>query len=124
MTDQAAFDRGLAARRKVLGDPYVDAALTKAEASPFGMEWQQFVTEHCWDAAWNDDRLPAATRSLITVAVLAALGRTQELAAHLRGAQNNGCTIDQVTAALIHTAVYAGMPAGVEGFRVAGEVWQ
>jgi 4-carboxymuconolactone decarboxylase len=123
MTDQNAFAQGLAVRRKVLGDQYVDAALTKAEASPFGMEWQRFVTEHCWNATWNDDRLPAATRSLITVALLAALGRTQELGAHLRGAQNNGCTVDEVTAALIHAAVYAGMPAGVEGFRVAGEVW-
>lgn len=124
MTNDDAFDRGIAARRRVLGDPYVDAALEKAAASPFGSDWQRFVTEHCWDAAWNDSRLEPATRSLITVAILAALGRTQELAAHLRGAQNNGCTIDQVTAALIHTAVYAGMPAGVEGFRVAGEVWQ
>jgi len=124
MTDQPAFELGLAARRRVLGDQYVDTALTKAAGSPFGMDWQHFVTEHCWDAAWNDDRLPAATRSLITVALLAALGRTAELAAHLRGAQNNGCTIEEVTAALIHTAVYAGMPAGVEGFRVAGEVWQ
>lgn len=124
MTDQNAFDRGLAVRRKVLGDQYVDAALDKATASPFGMQWQHFVTEHCWDATWNDARLPASTRSLITVALLAALGRTQELAAHLRGAQRNGCTIDEVTAALIHTAIYAGMPAGVEGFRVAGEVWE
>lgn len=124
MADEAAFERGLAARRSVLGDPYVDAALAKSATSPFGDDWQRFVTEHCWDAAWNDERLPRATRSLLTVAILAALGRSQELAAHLRGAQNNGCTIDEVTAALIHAAVYAGMPAGVEGFRVAGEVWE
>ena len=123
MTEENSFERGLAVRRTVLGDQYVDAALAKATDSPFGMDWQRFVTEHCWDAAWNDHRLPAATRSLITVAVLAALGRSQELGAHLRGAQNNGCTIDEVTATLIHAAVYAGMPAGVEGFRVAGEVW-
>ena len=123
MTDDS-FEQGLARRRAVLGDQYVDVAFTKAEASPFGTEWQRFVTEHCWDAAWNDTRLPAATRSLITVAILAALGRSAELAAHLRGARNNGCTIDEVTAALIHAAVYAGMPAGVEGFRVAGEVWE
>jgi 4-carboxymuconolactone decarboxylase len=124
MTDEAAFDRGLARRRSVLGDEYVDAAFAKSATSPFGDGWQRFVTEHCWDAAWNDDRLPPATRSLLTISLLAALGRTQELAAHLRGARNNGCTIDEVSAALTHAAVYAGMPAGVEGFRVAAEVWE
>lgn len=124
MSEQPAFERGLEVRRSVLGDDYVDAALAKAATSPFGDEWQRFVTEHCWDAVWNDARLPPRTRSLITVALLAALGRSAELGAHLRGARNNGCTVEEVTAALIQAAVYAGMPAGVEGFRVAGEVWE
>src|SRR4051812_44478403 len=118
-----AFERGLQIRREVLGDDYVDTALARAEQSPFGTAWQRFVTEHCWDAAWSNDALPRATRSLITVALLATLGRSNELAAHIRGARRNGCTMEEVRAALIHAATYAGAPAGVEGFRVANEVW-
>jgi 4-carboxymuconolactone decarboxylase len=118
------FERGMRIRREVLGDEYVDAALQRAEDAPFGMEWQRFVTEHCWDATWGDDTLPRATRSLITVALLAALGRSNELGAHIRGARRNGCTMEEVRAALIQAATYAGAPAGVEGFRVANEVWE
>jgi 4-carboxymuconolactone decarboxylase len=123
MTDDR-FERGLQIRREVLGDEYVDAALERATATPFGMDWQRFVTEHCWDATWGDDALPRATRSLITVALLAALGRSNELGAHIRGARRNGCTMDEVRGALIQAATYAGAPAGVEGFRVANEVWE
>jgi 4-carboxymuconolactone decarboxylase len=122
--DDDRFERGLQIRREVLGDEYVDAALERAEASPFGMDWQRFVTEHCWHATWGDDTLPRATRSLITVALLAALGRSNELGAHIRGARRNGCTKEEVGAALIQAATYAGAPAGVEGFRVANEVWE
>jgi 4-carboxymuconolactone decarboxylase len=118
------FERGLRIRREVLGDEYVDAALEKAAGAPFGMDWQRFVTEHCWDATWSDEALPRATRSLITVALLAALGKPAELGAHIRGARRNGCTREEVKAALIQAATYAGAPVGVEGFRVANEVWE
>jgi 4-carboxymuconolactone decarboxylase len=118
------FERGLQIRREVLGDEYVDAALSKAAGAPFGMDWQRFVTEHCWDATWGDEALPRATRSLITVALLAALGKPAELGAHIRGARNNGCTLEEVRAALLQAATYAGAPVGVEGFRVANEVWE
>ena len=89
MTDDR-YERGLRIRREVLGDEYVDAALARAADSPFGSDWQRFVTEHCWDAAWSDDALPRATRSLITVAMLAVLGRSNELAAHIRQLRRQG----------------------------------
>lgn len=119
----APFDRGVQVRREVLGGEYVDRAFEKSRASAFGATWQEFLTEYCWGRLWGSEDLPAATRSLVTVALLAALGRSTELEAHIRGARRNGCQVEEVRAALMHAAVYAGVPAGVEGFRVADRVW-
>jgi 4-carboxymuconolactone decarboxylase len=117
------FEQGLQTRREVLGDEYVDRALAARESSPFGANWQEFLTEYCWDRSWGNDDLPRAVRSLITISLLAALGKSKELATHIHGARRNGCTAEQVRAALMHTAVYAGVPVGVDAFRVADEVW-
>lgn len=117
------YQAGLKVRKEVLGDSYVDGSLGRAADSPFGTNWQEFLTEYCWGRSWGDDDLSRATRSLITIALLAALGRSKELAIHIHGARRNGCTAEQVRAALMHTAVYAGVPAGVDAFRVADEAW-
>jgi 4-carboxymuconolactone decarboxylase len=117
------FERGIKTRRDVLGDEYVDRALARSDSSPFGPDWQEMLTEFCWGRSWSNDDLPRATRSLITISLLAALGKSKELGTHIHGARRNGCTAEQVRAALMHTAVYAGVPVGVDAFRVADEVW-
>ena len=117
------FEQGLNNRRQVLGDEYVDRALERSAGSAFGPDWQEFLTEYCWGRSWGNDDLPRATRSLITISLLAALGKSKELGTHIHGARRNGCTAEQVRAALMHTAVYAGVPVGVDAFRVADEVW-
>jgi 4-carboxymuconolactone decarboxylase len=114
---------GLAVRESVLGPEYVERAVTSAANSPFGPEWQRFLTEYCWGRIWGSDDLPKRTRSLLTVALLAALGKPEELASHIRGARRNGCTKEEVRGALMQAACYAGVPVGVEGFRVADRVW-
>lgn len=117
------YEVGLKVRREVLGEDYVDGNLSKAAGSPFGPQWQEFLTEYCWGRSWGGDELPRKTRSLVTVALLAALGRSKELGTHILGARNNGATEEEIRAVLMHTAVYAGVPVGVEAFRVAEEVW-
>ncbi len=111
---------GLATRRKVLGDAYVDAAIGKADA--FSWPLQELVTEHAWNAIWNRPGLPLQTRSLVLVGMLVALNRPHELRIHLRGALNNGCTPEEIREVLIQAAGYCGFPAGVDGFRIASEV--
>lgn len=114
---------GLGVRETVLGPDYVERAIESAKNSPFGPDWQQFLTEYCWGRVWGSDDLPKRTRSLLTVALLAALGKPEELASHIRGARRNGCTREEVRGALMQAACYAGVPVGVEGFRVADRVW-
>jgi len=118
MTD--AYDNGMKTRRKVLGDEYVDRALASADA--FNEPMQQLVTEYCWDAIWNREALPHRTRSLLNIAMLSILNRQNELRAHLRGALRNGCTTDEIREVLLQVAVYGGVPAGIDSFRVAKEV--
>jgi 4-carboxymuconolactone decarboxylase len=109
-------DRGLAMRRRVMGDEHVDRALTSATS--LSQPFQEFLTEYCW-GQWASEGLDPRTRSLITMAILGALGRSQELSGHLRGARRNGCTDDEIRECLMHIAIYAGIPAGVEAFRLA-----
>jgi 4-carboxymuconolactone decarboxylase len=118
--DQQLFDTGLAARRRVLGDEYVARAFDTADA--FNLEFQQIVTEYCWGQVWGRSTLSDKQRSLNNLCILAALNRSQEFTSHFRGALRNGCTLDELRDTLIQIAVYAGIPAGVEAFRLAREV--
>jgi 4-carboxymuconolactone decarboxylase len=114
------FERGDRVRREVLGDEYVDRS--HGSATDFTRSWQRLVTEFAWGAVWAGDELDRKTRSLLTVVILAALGRQHELQLHLRGAVSNGCTPDEIRGALLHVAVYAGFPAALTAFRLASEV--
>ena len=113
------YDAGLAIRRAVLGEEYVDAAI--AGSNSFNALMQEFVTEYCWGAVWTRPGLERKTRSLLNIAMLTALGKTHELKLHVQGAVRNGCTQEEIAETLLQAAVYAGVPAGVEGFRVANE---
>ena len=111
---------GLDMRRQVMGDAFVDRAL--GNATDFTQPLQDFVNEHAWGSVWSRDGLPLKTRSLITLAALTALKCPQELKGHVRGALNNGCTVEEIREALLHCAVYAGVPAAIDAFRAAQEV--
>ncbi|NQD93935.1 4-carboxymuconolactone decarboxylase [Pseudomonas sp. CrR25] len=118
MTDKPAS--GLQVRREVMGDAFVERAL--GNATDFSQPLQDFVNEHAWGGVWTRDGLDRKTRSLITLAALTALKCPQELKGHVRGALNNGCTVSEIREALLHCAVYAGVPAAIEAFRAAQEV--
>jgi 4-carboxymuconolactone decarboxylase len=114
------FANGLGTRRAVLGDQYVDSALSNA--TEFDAPMQKLVTEFCWDEIWNRPGLDRRTRSLMNLAMISALNRSHELKAHVRGAINNGVTKEELAEVFLQVAVYCGMPAGIEGFRVARDV--
>lgn len=120
MSDPDLFERGLAKRRQVIGEEYVDRAL--AAATDFDRDWQRLLTEYCWGEVWGGSALSDRQRSLQNLCLLAALGRAQEFELHFRGALKNGCTLDELRETLVQIAVYAGVPAGVEAFRIARRV--
>lgn len=107
-------------RRQVLGDGYVDRAISNAD--PFNAPFQEMLNEYCWGACWTDEALNLKQRSLLNLGMLAALGRMHEFSIHFRGAMRNGLSEAELRAALIQIAVYCGVPAGVEAFRVARQV--
>jgi 4-carboxymuconolactone decarboxylase len=111
---------GLARRTEVMGTGFVDQALQDVDA--FNLPLQQWVTAHAWGSTWQRDGIDLRTRSLVTIAMLAALGRSHELRAYVRGAVNNGAGWVEIREVLLHAGVYAGAPAAVEGFRVARAV--
>jgi 4-carboxymuconolactone decarboxylase len=115
------FDAGLALRREVLGEDYVARAM--ANADEFSRPLQELVTEFAWGTVWQREGLPRRDRSLMTVVMLVALNRPHELRLHLRGALNNGLSREELREALLHAAVYCGMPAAVDAFRAAREVF-
>ena len=115
------FEKGLAVRRKVLGAAYVDKAI--AEADAFTRPLQELVTEYCWGTIWTRPGLPRKTRSLINLAMLTALNRPHEVRLHVRGALRNGCTRQEIMEVLLQSAIYCGVPAAIDSFRVAKEVF-
>jgi 4-carboxymuconolactone decarboxylase len=116
------FEQGLQTRREVLGDAYVDAALQNA--TDFNIDLQELVTQYCWGDVWNRPGLDRRTRSFLNLAMLTALNRPHELKIHLRGAINNGLTRDEIKEAFLQAAIYCGVPAAVDAFRVATEVFK
>jgi len=114
------YERGLAVRRAVLGEEYVNRSLQ--EADEFTRPLQELITEFCWGSIWTRQGLDAKTRSLINLAIMTALNRPHELRLHVRGALHNGCTAEEIREVLLQTAVYCGVPAALDSFRVAREV--
>jgi 4-carboxymuconolactone decarboxylase len=115
--DQATYDRGLAKRRKVLGDEYVDRALNNVD--DFNRDFQRILTQYCWGEAWGDDTLSPRERSILNLGMIAALGKMEEFQSHFRGALRNGLTPNELRAVLTQIAIYCGIPVGVDCFRVA-----
>ncbi len=115
------FDSGLKIRREVLGAEHVDRSL--AAADDFSRPLQELVTEYCWGKIWSRPALPRRTRSMLNLVMLTALNRPHELRLHIRGALNNGVTKDEIKEVFLQAAIYCGVPAAVESFRIAREVF-
>ncbi|HEX6634313.1 MAG TPA: carboxymuconolactone decarboxylase family protein [Usitatibacter sp.] len=119
MARSEMFDKGLANRKAVLGAEHVERSLASADA--FTQPIQELVTEYCWGAVWGRDDLPRKTRSIINLAMLTALNRPHELKVHVQGALRNGVTVEEIRGVLLQAAIYCGMPAALDAFRVASE---
>jgi 4-carboxymuconolactone decarboxylase len=122
MNNDDAFNKGLQTRRDVLGAEYVDGSLSRADE--FDMPMQRLTTEFCWDGIWNRPGLDRRTRSLLNLAMIAALNRPHELKLHVRGALANGVTKAEIQEVFLQAAVYCGVPAGIDAFRNAKEVFK
>ncbi len=120
MTEKAMFEKGLEIRKAVLGEEYVNEAIAKV--NDFTRPLQEIVTSYCWGEIWGREALPRKIRSMINIAMLTALNRPQELKIHVAGALRNGCTAEEIREVLLQAMIYCGVPAGVEGFRIAGDV--
>lgn len=121
LAHKSLFDSGLAIRKSVAGDAYVEKAL-QTYSSEFSRPMQEYVTESCWHSIWSRPGLERKTRSLLNIAMLCAQNRGTELAVHVRGAVNNGASEKEISETILQAACYCGMPAGIEGFRVAERV--
>jgi 4-carboxymuconolactone decarboxylase len=119
-TRKELAEKGLKIRREVLGETYVEKALAGRNAFNAGL--QDLLNEYCWGQAWGREALSRRDRSLMNLAMLAALGRSHEIVAHTRGALNNGLTPEEIAEVFLHVAVYAGVPAAVDAFRSANPV--
>jgi len=115
------FEIGLQIRREVLGAEYVDKSISQAD--DFNRPLQELVTEYCWGTVWSRPGISRKMRSLINLAMLTALNRPHEVKLHLKAALNNGCTKEEIMEVLLQTAIYCGVPAAVDSFRLAREVF-
>ena len=120
--NKEAFDKELQTRREVLGADYVDNAIKNAD--DFNMPMQDLVTEYCWNEIWNRPGLDRKTRSIINLAMLTVLNRPHELKLHVRGAINNGLTKEEIREVFMQTAIYCGVPAAIDSFRNAKEMFK
>ena len=119
--DKAIYDKGLAVRRAVLGDEYVNAALKSVD--DFNQPLQDLLNEYCWGAVWGREGLPRKTRSMLNLAMISVLNRPHELRAHIRGALRNGVSRAEISEIFLQVMIYGGAPAGVDSFRTAREVF-
>jgi len=119
--DKKTFDKGREIRSSVLGKEFVDKAFETADE--FNLPMQELVTEYCWGAIWGREELPRKTRSMLNLAMISALNRPHELKMHIKGALVNGVTREEIREVLLQVAIYCGVPAAVDSFRVAREVF-
>ncbi|MCD6680145.1 MAG: 4-carboxymuconolactone decarboxylase [Burkholderiaceae bacterium] len=120
--NQELFEKGLNVRREVLGAEYVDASIQSAD--DFNRPMQELVTQYCWGEIWNRPGLERRTRSLLNLAMLTALNRPHEIRLHVRGALNNGVTKEEIAEVFLQSAIYCGVPAAIDSFRIAREVFK
>ena len=121
MDERERFEMGIKIRREVLGDAHVDAAIAKRNAFTEG--FQDLITRYAWGEIWTRPGLPRQTRSLVTVAMLVALNREEELRLHLRAALRNGVTQEEIRETLLQSAIYCGVPAANSAFRIAQDIF-
>lgn len=119
--DKKMHDKGLEVRKAVLGEAYVNNALKNVD--DFNRPFQGMLNEYCWGTVWGREELPRKTRSMLNIAMIAILNRQHEFRAHLKGALTNGVTRDEIREILMQVAIYGGMPAAVDSFRIAREVF-
>jgi 4-carboxymuconolactone decarboxylase len=119
--DKKMHDKGLEVRKAVLGEAYVNNALKNVD--DFNRPFQEMLNEYCWGTVWGREELPRKTRSMLNIAMIAILNRPHEFRAHLKGALTNGVTREEIREILMQVAIYGGMPAAVDSFRIAREVF-
>lgn len=122
MKDEERYEAGMQVRRAVLGDAHVDRSL--ANRTDLTSEFQDLITRYAWGEIWTREALPRHTRSLLTIAMMVALNRSEELALHLRAAKNNGVTRDEIKEVLMQTAIYCGVPAANSAFHLAERIFR
>ncbi len=121
MSKSEMFNKGLEIRRAVVGAEYVDKSLASADS--FNLPMQELVTEYCWGAVWGREDLPRKTRSMLNLAMISVLNRPHELKLHIAGALRNGVTKEEIREVFLQVAIYAGVPAAIDSFRIAREVF-